>query len=108
MAMIYDSIVRARIPSDVKEKATLTLEQMGINLSDLIRMLLFKVASEGKVPFSLQLPTAEGIKETEYLLSNPVNAERLRKSMEHARQGIVEYHDDDLVDDEDEDEDEEP
>lgn len=102
------SIVNVRVPTELKERAVDTLRRIGLTSSEAVRLLFVRIAEEGRLPFALRIPSKEGIKETEYLLSNPVNAERLRRSLEHARQGIVEYHDDDLVDDEDEDEDEEP
>ena len=44
----------------------------------------------------LPLATYNSYAETDYLLRSPANAERLRRSVEHARAGKVEKHD--LVD----------
>lgn len=54
--MKSDAIVRARIPSELKEKATQTLEQMGLSASDLIRLTFLRVAEEGRLPFAIEIP----------------------------------------------------
>jgi DNA-damage-inducible protein J len=54
--MKADTVVRARIPAEVKEQATATLEQMGLSASDLIRMTFVRVAEEGRVPFPVEVP----------------------------------------------------
>jgi antitoxin YefM len=41
----------------------------------------------------LPMATYNSYAETDYLLRNPANAERLRKSLENARTGNVERHD---------------
>lgn len=53
-----DAIVRARIPADVKERAYLALERIGLNASDLIRLTFMRVAEEGRLPFDLTVPNA--------------------------------------------------
>lgn len=57
--MKADAVVRARIPSDMKEKAVATLDQMGLSTSDLIRMTLLRVAEEGRIPFPVEVPNKE-------------------------------------------------
>ncbi|WP_407965837.1 type II toxin-antitoxin system RelB/DinJ family antitoxin [Bartonella sp. C271] len=54
--MKADAIVRARIPKEMKEKATKTLEQMGLSMSDLIRLTCLRVAEEGRLPFDITIP----------------------------------------------------
>lgn len=54
--MITNTIVKARISKDVKERAVLALEKMGLNTSDVIRMVLIRVADEGKLPFEVKTP----------------------------------------------------
>jgi len=49
--MRADSIVRARIPKNMKEKAALALHDMGMTSSDLIRLVFMRVAEEGRLPF---------------------------------------------------------
>lgn len=45
--------------------------------------------SDGKTIVAIPLDTYNSIKETEYLMSNPVMADRLRKGIEEARAGKV-------------------
>jgi DNA-damage-inducible protein J len=64
--MATDTIVRARIDSDTKDRATKALQDMGLSVSDAIRLLLLRVAEEQRLPFSIQTPnatTAKAMKE---------------------------------------------
>lgn len=66
--MISDTTVKARISHDVKERAVSALAKMGLNTSDLIRMVMIRVADEGKLPFDIKTPnvvTKEAIEELE-------------------------------------------
>ena len=66
--MISDTTVKARISQDVKERAVSALAKMGLNTSDLIRMVMIRVADEGKLPFDIKTPniaTKEAIEELE-------------------------------------------
>lgn len=56
--MRADSVVRARIPAEMKDKATEVLERMGLNVSDLIRLTMLRVAEEGRLPFAVEIPNA--------------------------------------------------
>lgn len=56
--MSTDSVVRARIDADTKERATAALEAMGLSVSDAIRLLMLRVAEEKRLPFSVQVPNA--------------------------------------------------
>lgn len=59
--MATDAIVRARINGQVKEKATTVLAEMGLSVSDAIRMLLVRVAAEKALPFEARVPNAETV-----------------------------------------------
>ncbi len=48
--------------------------------------------NDGQTVVLISLDTFNSYTETDYLLSNPVNAERLRKSIEDAKAGKVETH----------------
>ncbi|UNE55088.1 type II toxin-antitoxin system RelB/DinJ family antitoxin [Bartonella machadoae] len=64
--MKADSVVRARIPTEMKKQAMITLERMGLSASDLIRMTFLRVAEEGCLPFDVKVPnniTRKAIKE---------------------------------------------
>lgn len=64
--MNSDTVVRARIDSDTKLRATEALRAMGLTVSDAIRLLLLRVADEKRLPFAIQVPnaaTAKAMKE---------------------------------------------
>ena len=66
--MSADSVVRARIDSDTKARATEALAAMGLSVSDAIRLLLLRVADEKRLPFNIQVPnskTAEAMNQLE-------------------------------------------
>lgn len=56
--MATDSIVRARIDSETKERARAALDAMGLSTSDAIRLLMLRIADEKRLPFSVQVPTS--------------------------------------------------
>jgi len=51
-----DSYVRARIDTATKERAADALEAMGLSVSDAIRLLMLRVASERRLPFEVRVP----------------------------------------------------
>ena len=57
--MASDTVVRARIDGKVKEKAAKVLAEMGLSVSDAIRLLLIRVAAERALPFEIKAPNAE-------------------------------------------------
>jgi DNA-damage-inducible protein J len=62
------AVVRARIDSDTKARATEALNAMGLSVSDAIRLLLLRVADEKRLPFAVEVPnatTVEAMKELE-------------------------------------------
>ena len=66
--MSADTVVRARIDSDTKARATEALHAMGLTVSDAIRLLMLRVAEEKRLPFAVQVPNAttiEAMKELE-------------------------------------------
>ena len=52
--MATNAVVRSRISADVKEKATAVLEEMGLTVSDVMRIVLTRVAKENALPFDLR------------------------------------------------------
>ena len=52
-------IVRARIEPELKEQATAVLTKMGLSMSDAIRLMLVRVATEKALPFEVRVPNAE-------------------------------------------------
>jgi DNA-damage-inducible protein J len=57
--MASDTVVRARIDGQVKEKAAKVLAEMGLSVSDAIRLLLVRVAAEKAMPFEIKVPNAK-------------------------------------------------
>ena len=51
--MASDAVVRARIDGQVKERAAKVLADMGLSVSDAIRLLLVRVAAERALPFEI-------------------------------------------------------
>ena len=92
--MSADSVVRARIDSDTKARATEALNDMGLTVSDAIRLLLLRVADEKRLPFAVQVPnrsTLEAMKElderkgqrfgsVEELFDDPEEADPVREA----------------------------
>lgn len=66
--MTANSVVRARIDTETKERATAALEAMGLSVSDAIRLLMLRIADEERLPFEVKVPTpatAKAMKELE-------------------------------------------
>ena len=59
--MSNDTVVSARIDSDTKARASEALQEMGLSVSDAIRLLLLRVADEKRLPFDVQVPNAETV-----------------------------------------------
>lgn len=56
--MATSTTVRARIDEQVKKEAAQVLEDMGLSVSDAIRMMLMRVAAEKALPFEVKVPNA--------------------------------------------------
>ena len=48
--MSANALIQARIDADIKERATAVLDNMGLTVSDAVRILLTRVANEGALP----------------------------------------------------------
>jgi len=57
--MPANALVRARIDEKLKNEAAAVLAEMGLTVSDLVRMTLTRVARDKAVPFDLKVPNAE-------------------------------------------------
>ena len=51
--MASNALVQTRIDAQVKERATAVLEDMGLTVSDAVRILLTRTANEGALPLEL-------------------------------------------------------
>jgi DNA-damage-inducible protein J len=52
----YDAVVRSRLTSRDKRAATRVIENMGLTVSDAIRIMLSLTAKEGRLPFDIGRP----------------------------------------------------
>jgi DNA-damage-inducible protein J len=59
--MAANELVQARIDGAIKEEAAAVLAAMGLTVSDAVRMLLTKIASEHALPFDPLVPNATTI-----------------------------------------------
>jgi DNA-damage-inducible protein J len=60
--MAATAMVHVRVDETVKESATATLAEMGLSVSDAVRMMLVRVAAEKALPFEVKIPNATTIK----------------------------------------------
>lgn len=67
--MTSDTVVRARIDSDTKKRATVALHAMGLSVSDAIRLLMLRIADEKRLPFAVHAPNATTTKAIDELSS---------------------------------------
>lgn len=56
-----DAVVRARIDRATKQEATMLFRQMGITVSDAIRMMLVQAVAEKALPFEVRVPNNETV-----------------------------------------------
>ena len=54
--MTNNQLVQARIDGEIKEEAAAVLAEMGLTVSDAVRLLLTRVAREKALPFASIIP----------------------------------------------------
>lgn len=54
--MAANAIVQARIDKEIKKEAAAVLAEIGLTISDAVRLMLFKVAREHALPFDPLIP----------------------------------------------------
>jgi DNA-damage-inducible protein J len=59
--MKLNQVVRARIDTKTKEDAEAVLAEIGLTVSDVVRLLLIRVAREGALPFDPFVPNKDTI-----------------------------------------------
>jgi len=62
------TLVRARIDQTLKDEAASVLAEMGLTVSDVVRIALTKIAKEKALPFDMRVPnklTAETLMKSE-------------------------------------------
>jgi len=52
------TLVRARVDETLKNEAAAVLAEMGLTVSDVVRIALTKIAKEKALPFDLRIPNA--------------------------------------------------
>lgn len=57
--MAATEVVRARIETGLKKEVTAVLADMGLSVSDAIRLLFVRVAADKAMPFDLRAPNAD-------------------------------------------------
>lgn len=56
------TMVHVRVDEKIKVKAAATLAKMGISVSDAVRMMLVRVATEKALPFEVRVPNATTVR----------------------------------------------
>lgn len=56
--MAATAFVRARIDEKLRDEAAAVLADMGLTVSDVVRITLTRVAKEGALPFDLKVPNS--------------------------------------------------
>jgi len=56
MSAAATTMLHIRVDQDLKEAATETLDQMGLSLSEAVRLLLTRIAVEKALPFEVRVP----------------------------------------------------
>ncbi len=57
--MASNAFVRARIDEGLKDEAAAVLAEMGLTVSDIVRITLTRIAKDKALPFELTVPNAE-------------------------------------------------
>lgn len=52
------TFIHARIDTVTKERAAKALAEMGLSISDAIRLLMIRIAEERRLPFKVKVPNA--------------------------------------------------
>lgn len=75
--MAATAFVRARIDETLKEEAAAVLAEMGLTVSDLVRIVLTKVAKDKAIPFEMRAPNK--------LTTNTLTKSRRGEDVHHAK-----------------------
>lgn len=59
--MVSNAVVRARIDSQIKDDATVVLAAIGLTVSDVVRILLVRIAHDKALPFEPLVPNKKTI-----------------------------------------------
>jgi DNA-damage-inducible protein J len=53
------AMLHVRVADDIKEKATIALEAMGLSLSEAVRLFLHRVVVDQAIPWEFKVPNPE-------------------------------------------------
>lgn len=59
MTATANAFVRARVSQSLRDEAEVVLQDLGLTISDVMRMTLTRIAKEHAVPFELFVPNKE-------------------------------------------------
>jgi addiction module RelB/DinJ family antitoxin len=65
--MAASALVTTRIDPQIKEEASAVLEAIGMTVSDVMRLVLTRIAREGALPFEPLIPTTESVRKVREL-----------------------------------------
>ena len=58
---LMSTMIHVRVDESTKTQASKALAAMGLSVSDAVRALLMRVATERELPFTLRVPNAETV-----------------------------------------------
>lgn len=82
--MTTSTMVHVRVDERVKNEASAALAEMGLSVSDAVRVLLTRIAAERALPFELRVPNAESQEAIQEL-----RARRQRKQGGRAPEAVI-------------------
>lgn len=71
-------IVQARTPEEVKMKANIILEQLGLNMSTYINMALNQLIMKRGIPFPVELPSAPASVNADLMTDEQIREKMIR------------------------------
>src|SRR3546814_8549985 len=82
--MAATAFVRARIDETLKDEAAAVLAELGLTVSDVVRMTLTRVAKDHALPFELKVPNAEKRAAIEARSEGPTSETQAQNSILYA------------------------
>ena len=77
-----DTYIRARIDKETKNLASNALKNMGLSISDAIRLLMVRIAKENCLPFEIKVPnstTKKAMEDHSTRYKSTTNASKTRR-----------------------------
>lgn len=56
---VTTALVRARVDREIEQRAISVLDEIGLTVADVIRMLMVRIAKDGALPIELAIPNEE-------------------------------------------------